>query len=419
MLKKKDHKIELQGADKFILALEKHDKHKSSTGNTCQYILEVDSEFNLKSFIKAVESNEIVHWLSGFQLAVGLKNSNHWKTNNQPKKSVKVTVYKQLYNSSVHRQKINPIKDGLFNFEVFNSEGKIRTIVFTWHHLLMDGYGAGLLIQNLITPFNIEPSLREKSKINWETLKQAVQARRFVSSSSKGNIGILPSKSSTEIKQTIRMISFSEKETKLIETNARSHGAIFGPSSYFLAATSIAVQELRKNKGLDENDLWIPVPQSSRKKGEKWPLIGNHLSFLFYRLEHKLFEDKTLLTKDITRQMMEQIKSKNGIRYNHLMNYLRPIPSSVYSRMIKGPNGDSLSSFLFTVASDNNASMKSFFGGKIINQLSIPPNTFPPGLTFAFNYFDGRLTVIVQSYEHILNLKESNTLENSLRQLLN
>ncbi len=75
--------------------------------------------------------------------------------------------------------------------------------------------------------------------------------------------------------------------------------------------------------------------------------------------------------------------------------------------------------FLRDPASDNNASMKSFFGGKIINQLSIPPNTFPPGLTFAFNYFDGRLTVIVQSYEHILNLKESTTLENNLRQLLN
>lgn len=419
MSKKKEHKIQLLGADKFILALEKHDRHKNSTGNTCQYILEVDHKFDLEAFIFAVESNEIVQWLNSFSLAKGIHNSIHWKVSNKHNQTLKVRTHKNLFNKNLNRIKLDEKSNSLLSFEVFNIDGNSRTIVLTWHHLLMDGYGAGLLIQNLISPFTIQPQTREKSKIDWDTFKQAVKAKKFVSSTSKGKIAVLPTQNSSEIKQVVKTIEFDQEETQNIEAKAKANGAIFGPSSFFLAATSLTVQKLRIAKGLENEDFWIPVPQNNRKKGEKWPITGNHLSFLFYRLKTELFNDLTILTKDINKQMLEQVKNKNGIHYNHLMNYLRPVPSSLYSRLIKGPNGNSLSSFLFTVASDNNASMETFFGGKITNQLSIPPNTFPPGLTFAYNYFDGRLTVIIQSYEHLLNEQEYAQMEKDLKRLLN
>lgn len=418
MSKKTPHKIPLLGADKFIMALERHDKHSGSTGNSCQYIMEVDSNFDEKAFTEAIENNEIVQWLSTMSLSSKMHKSNQWKTENNHKLSVELKIHNRLFDSNLDRIKFNPNIAPLFYFELFKKDINKNTIVFTWHHLLMDGYGAGLLIQNLIDPIEIQTYTRDKSSVNWSTFVKALKAKRYVSKSAKGTIGMLPAQSEGNIIQNTCILSFSNEETVQIEENAKMNGANFGPSSFFLAATSIAVNQYRSRENLPTEDFWIPVPQNNRKKGERWPILGNHISLLFYRLNKNKFTSIKELTQSIVDQMIEQIKTKNTTHYNHLMNYLRPVNSSLYSRMIKGPNGNSLSSFLFTVASDNNSEMDLFFGGKITHLLSIPPNTFPPGLTFAYNYYKGGLSIIIQSYDHIVDHNQMNLLESDLKNIL-
>ena len=92
-----------------------------------------------------------------------------------------------------------------------------------------------------------------------------------------------------------------------IEENAKMNGANFGPSSFFLAATSIAVNQYRSRENLPTEDFWIPVPQNNRKKGERWPILGNHISLLFYRLNKNKFTSIKDLTQSIVDQMIEQI----------------------------------------------------------------------------------------------------------------
>lgn len=418
MSKKAKNKIPLLGADKFILALERHDKHSGSTGNSCQYIIEVDANFDEKAFEQAIQSNEIIQWLASLSLSLNIKKPNQWTADYKSKQTIELKKHNKLFNNNLERIKFNPKLAPLFYFELYKKDESKKTIVFTWHHLLMDGYGAGLLIQNLLDPTKIQPYQRDKSAVNWSNFIKAVKAKRFVSKSAKGKIGMLQATTEENITQITSILSFSRNETTQIEENAKRNGAKFGPSSFFLAATSIAVNEYRNRENLPTEDFWIPVPQNNRKKGERWPILGNHISMLFYRLKKEKYNSLEALTQSIVDQMIVQIKEKQTNHYNHLMNYLRPVNSSIYSRMIKGPNGNSLSSFLFTVASDNNSEMKDFFGGKITNQLSIPPNTFPPGLTFAFNYFNGSLSVIIQSYKHIMDERQMKMLEKDLRNVL-
>jgi hypothetical protein len=113
--------------------------------------------------------------------------------------------------------------------------------------------------------------------------------------------------------------------------------------------------------------------------------------------------------------MTHQIKEQIPSAYSHLMNYLRIIPSVLYARMIKGPSGKSLSTFLFTVAAQHPSDLLEMFNCKVTNALSIPPNTYPPGLTFAFNRFEGKLQIVVLSYAHLFSEQEMNQLENDLR----
>ena len=98
----------------------------------------------------------------------------------------------------------------------------------------------------------------------------------------------------------------------------------------------------------------MPVPKNNRKKGEKWPIVGNHISFLFYRLKKEEFLSIKKLTKSIVDQMTLQIQMDNTINFSHLMNFLRNLKPKTYSKLIKGPNGEHLASFLFTLASIDN-----------------------------------------------------------------
>ena len=316
-------KIPLLGADKFIMALEYHDKYIGSTGNTCQYIIDIESDFNEENFIKELNKNSVIQWLSKLFLISNNKKSNYWKTLKENKSLVYIKKHKSIYNSNLSRKKININEPPLFHFDIFNKEKNKITIVLSWHHILMDEYGANLLINNLINPIQIKSTIREKSKLNFKTIIKSIKAKKNLNKTSKGKIALMALNKTNSLTQNNSIILFTEEETKKINENAKLNGDIFGTSSYLLAATSIALNKHRVRENLPIEDFWVPVPKNNRKKGEKWPIVGNHISFLFYRLKKEEFLSIKKLTKSIVDQMTLQIQMDNTINFSHLMNFLR------------------------------------------------------------------------------------------------
>ncbi len=405
----------LLGLDHFMLALEMNDTSKGTSGHTCRYILELEGQFDSEKFKQMLEENEMAQWLSSLTIS-----STYWKKK-WKHASTKKILLEELYSDEVIPKKLAKIslkkeKSPLFFFTIVR--GKKTRLIFSWHHLLMDGYGAVLFLENLLLPIKVKPTFREKSKISLSILKECIKAKKFVDITSKGTIETMENSFTKEVEQSFRFLSFTKSETEKIEKNALKNGSLFGISSYFLACSSIVVANHLTKKKENVHDFWIPVPQDTRKKGSKWPITGNHLSFLFYRIKSDFFEDKKQLTKDIHQQMLTQIKEKIPSAYAHLMNYMRIIPTSIYARMIKTPNGKSLSSFLFTVAAEHPKSISSINHCKITNAISVPPNSYPPGLTFAFNRFENRIQIVIPYYTHLFTEKEMNAIEKDLQSIL-
>src|SRR5690606_24608921 len=150
-------------------------------------------------------------------------------------------------------------------------------------------------------------------------------------------------------------------------------------------------------------NFWIPVPQDKRKKGSLWPVVGNHLSFLFYRVSSDDLNSIKTAVATFNTQMIKQIKKGIPQAYDFLISYLRRIPTPLYYYWIKGPKGKSLSSFLFTVAADHPRDLDEFEGLPIKNVISLPPSTYPPGLTFAFMKFKNRLQIAVLYYDEVVS----------------
>jgi hypothetical protein len=317
-------------------------------------------------------------------------------------------------------ERITSHEPPFLRFDLLHRSNGTTALVFSWHHLLMDGYGATLLLRQLSSKGEW-PRLqlvddRGEHILPWAQLKNATRAKFFVDRISKKPLStIAPKQASTRGYQKLKIIRFTAEETKKIDATGPLLGAQFGRSALYLGCTSRAVNQLLKDRGQRTHDLWIPVPRDQRKKGAQGPLVGNHLSFLFYRLKRDDLNSLPKTVQAINAQMVSQIKTKMFSDYDILMRYLRRTPSPLYYFWIKGPQGGSLASFLFTVSADHPDDFTSFGDHQILDSWSFPSNIYPPGLTFAFMRYRDCLHLMILYFDDVLATMELENLEQQLR----
>lgn len=416
---KQINSVPLTAADCFILALEKHDHHKGLSGNTCRYLLELDGELNVADFKNKITNNKASQYLASLSInRYGLFALPKWKSNQG--NIIEVTVHEDdsFLPDLLTNKKISAVNSPLFSFDIIRrSDGK-TALIFSWNHLIMDSYGAVLFLKQLNgSEFENEYISEEaKIKFNFSSLKNAVKAKFFLSASSKNpTSSISPKTRHAKVDQKIKVIRFTKEETAHIDLNAHKLGAKFGRSPFYLACTARSVKEILILRKSTVSNFWIPVPQNKRKRGAVGPLLGNHVSFLFYRLNSQVLESLEQAVKAINDQMVDQIRKGIPPAYDVLMRFLRRVPSGLYYQLIKGPQGGSLSGFLFTIAENHPEELLKFEGLNVSDALSFPPNIYPPGLTFAFRRFKGRLQIMVLYYKEVLSELEMVQLEKQLK----
>lgn len=416
---KQINSVPLTASDCFILALEKHDHHKGLSGNTCRYLLELEGAINVTDFKNKLTNNNASQYLAS--LSIKRKRPLailEWIST--PGNNIEITVHESdsFLPELVMKKNISSEQSPLFSFDIIKRSNGNSALVFSWNHLIMDSYGAVLFLKQLNGAGIGSEYVSDGTitKFNLSRLKEAVKAKLFLSASSKKPFsGVSPKTKYSEVNQKIKVIRFSNEETEQIDLNAPKLGAKFGRSPFYLACTARSVKEILIQRKSTVSNFWIPVPQNKRKKGAGGPLLGNHLSFLFYRLNIQVLESLEQAVKEINHQMVDQIRKGIPRAYDILMQFLKRIPSSLYYKLIKGPQGGSLSGFLFTIAEDHPKELLKFDGLNVIDALSFPPNIYPPGLTFAFMRFEGRLQIMVLYYKEVLSELEMEQLEKQLK----
>lgn len=414
--------IFLTEADCFMRALEK--KHINRTGvstNICRYLIELEGRFDAEGFRRRINSNKDLLWLASldthksfpFALPVWRKTKS---INEIP---VHILDTDDLIPSVIINRTMK-MNESHLCFDVIRRSTGSSALVFSWHHLLMDGYAAVLLLKQLANDASMPLSHlidhEPKPRLRLRELANATRAKFFVDRISKKPLSSIDPP--TEIKnrqQNIRVIRFSSEETQTLDRTGLALGAQFGRSPLYLASAARSVQSLLKKKGTTLHDFWIPVPKDQRKKGSTGPLLGNHLSFLFYRLKAGDLHSLRKTVQSINHQMVDLIRSKMARDYDLLMRFLRRTPTPLYYFWIKGPQGGSLASFLFTVAADHPNDWQQFNGHRITDAWSFPSGIYPPGLSFAFMRFGECLHVMIMYFEEVITASEIDELERNLR----
>lgn len=412
------NKLFFTGADCFILALEKHNQHQGASGNTCRYVLELDGKLDATFFKKKINQNKILQQLSSLSIhRKSLLSKARWKSNTV--KDIEVNTHESdlFLPNYILTKNFSIDESNLFSFDIINRSNGNSCLILSWHHLLMDGYGSVLFLKQIVGSNKILLSTEEeKVRFNFKNIQRAAKAKFFIDKTSKNELsGITSNVNATSVTQKIKIINFTTEETIKIEHNALKLGAKFGVSPLYLACSANTVKQILEQRNIPVKNFWIPVPQNKRKKGSQFPLLSNHISFLFYRIISKELTSLKQTVTSINNQMVNQIRAGLPKAYDVLLSLLKRIPSSLYYQLIKRPKGNSLASFLFTIAEEHPQDLLKFEGLNVINALSIPPNNFNPGLTFAFMKFNNCIQIMILSFEEILSEKEIANLETQLK----
>jgi len=143
--------VNLSTSDCFILALEKHDNPDGTSGNTCRYLLELEGKLEAMDVEYYLNHNPDVQWLSSLEIRKRTFFSiPAWKSNHSTEK-LKVDRYytDEIIPREILNKEIRPHQSPLFSFDLLHRPKGNSAIVFSWHHVLMDGYGAALFLKGV------------------------------------------------------------------------------------------------------------------------------------------------------------------------------------------------------------------------------------------------------------------------------
>ncbi len=416
--------ITLNGIDVFLLQLDAMMLKSSAYGNVCTLLLELSkpiSETELNDFVMQQSG---YRWLKQLRLnQKGLFKLPGWKHDGQVEID-KIKTYTwdgfgdlpyQSFQQQIELQNESP-----FNLLLVKScNSSACYLIASWHHAFMDAHGGEILVQ-AIGINRADTTLNWQSE--WETdlallpkAKIAQTMKKFVYEISALPLFNLYKKSTDPIRLSYKTIQFSRQQMEIIQAQAQQAGGGLLNSAYFLAVTSYALNLIRVRRGKQcQGDVLVPVPQDRRLRGAKGPVLGNQVTFLFYRIPMHVLEDKAACTQEIIRQMTELMRSNKPQDYLYMMEFLRRIPGSLYRILMKQPTSGLMGSFFYSDTGASLDELDSFSGIKINQVMHFPPNVYPPGLTFVFSRRQRSLQISIAYMQHLVSEEELETLASLL-----
>lgn len=423
-------KVYLSGADCFHLMLDINAKKHKTGNNVVRIVFYFDSEESIQPLLKNVQESPIISWFCNITLVKGsIFQKPYWKRINEGNR-IQINKHAcetdKLIPKEILNRDINLNNKCLIEFDVIHYISGKTAFVLSWHHILMDGRGSGMLIRHLNNNELVDektfsdffPAKEQKISL-LHYIKNMYEVKKFIETSSKAPIVSILQKEnkggSSDFK--IKTLHFNLTETAKIDANAKSNGSRFGANVFLISCCAHVVNSINKQRG-KTGTIWLPIPYDGRKRGGFGPIVTNCISFLFYRLPQTDLISVKDTVQSVSTQMAEQIKIEMPKKYNLLLNMMRHMPLHLYHFLVNRSGKGVVSSFLYTSAGEDIWDMNTLMNNPISDILIIPPLTFPPGLTFSFLRHNNMLKMNIVYSENTINNNELTLIELKINEIL-
>lgn len=407
-------KFALNGADYFLLQLDKIMLRTSEMRNVCTFAITLKNQLDSQAFEQSLFNNLAYQWITSLRIKKSFPFSLvQWSVDEKPiipGVSLHQLREEQDIPEILLATAINTETDSPFKIDLLQRENAGTIILITWHHSLMDAHGGESFIRYLGLPHS--PKKTEwlpEHKLELPLGKRAQIAHNmkdFLHDVSSLPLLTLYKEKVSKPVLRYKVLSFSVQQTESIHREAKRHGAGFLLSSFYLAATANAVAYIKQHRSSIDGDVLIPIPLDRRKRGSDEPIIGNQVSFLFYRIPKQKVSDLHACTAEIMAQMKNLMLSEKPDQGLIMMNFMRRVPGALYRLLIKQPTKGLMASFFFSDTGDTLSHSDQLFDNPIEAAIHYPPTMYPPGMTFVFSRFQQRLNITFGYMEDVINEDE-------------
>ncbi len=419
-------RITLNGADYFCLQLDSLMWKSCGKRNVCTFVVTLPKQLTLEELNNKLCNRPAYAWICRLRIKRALPfGLTKWKHN--PKlelPSINEYQVESRDSSLAHliSASLDITKQSAFKIDIVRITGAGSLLVFTWHHALMDARGGEMFVRYLgssVLGKQLDWIVNSDSKLPLRVQANiASDMKQFLYDTSRLPLLTLYTKSDVKPQADYRVLTFTTSQSQIITERAKQIGVGFLISAFYLAVTAYAVAQVHKQRGLLKGDVLVPVPLDRRKRGAQGSIVGNQVSFLFYRIPSLLLDDVRACTAELTNQMKNLMRTESPAHYIVMMDFLRRMPGFLYRKMLKAPTKGLMASFFYSDTGDSLQDFDVLFEQPVDSATHYPPNMYPPGLTFVFSRFRGALQLTVGYMKADLNAAEADSLLTSLSNAL-
>ena len=411
-------RLPLTGADAFLLAFNAETRRRNRASHLSQIVLRLGSGFDAERFEGALAAVARAHPIvqapirrpiglgaAEYRLdlarrAPGPRFDLHRLDRAAPAAEALPDLVVERLNA-LHGENVG----GLFHVDALRYGDGRTDLVFTWLHMLLDGWGSERFIELLeavghgADPAQV-PAADAPDAPPDVTLPAAQRERGAMAMSWQNwmtNLGKLGVRSiagpERGARQDLRIARwrFDRAQSDLIKTRASELAGFLTPMIFYLACAIRAHHAVLEARGTPSESYVVPLPVNLRPKGGEGGIFRTRVSLLWFQVEAKIVGDQAALLaalKDQRRRAIRTHQIENGVA---AMEYARFAPSRIYGSMARRTLRGELCSFFFAYTGEFCASLDRFFGAAIEDGFGVPSVPASPGSGLVFALRDGDL----------------------------
>jgi hypothetical protein len=429
-------RIRLAAGDYFMHGQDRRMRQSGLPGNVCRVALKLGPGLDTDLLRQRVAASPILDWLARVRITRSLPIPLPvWRAVAERR-----MVLREHNGQEAGGEGLDHLPTGVLGRDLHAGQGpalgldlvrradETRHFVLSWNHALMDARGAELILRHLDAGDQVKdppsigdmiaPGQRNGGLARWcRDVRLARGSVKWLNTSgSEPLFTLMPAgRGAGPCHGLTRLVPFTREETARIDERCERLNAGFRRSHFYLAASIQALHAVASGRGNKDGAYLIPVPHDTRPRGSNGPIFSNHLSILFYRIEPRQAASLSGIIEELSRQMMDQIRTRFPECCMAALGMFKPLPLDSYVSHLGKPTRGKFASFCFSDSGETCAGMTGLLGAPIQAVTHLIPTWRPPGLTVLFWRFGGQLRVWLAWVDDCLSLAEADILERRLR----
>ncbi len=431
--------IPLAGGDYFMHSQDARMRDAGLPGNICRVALRLDGGLDPEALRRRIESSPVFGWLARMHITRPWQVAPPtWRATASPRAFFQVHPPNGSHGEvlgavprEIGQREMHAARGPSLAIDLVGHSNGSQDLILSWNHALLDARGAEFILRHLYSGPAPDDSSTLESLINpdqtsfgfskwWNSLGRARLSLNWLKASGKPPLfSLMPEAAPASApKNHSRLLLFTSEEAARIDARCKSLNAAFRRSHFYLAASLRAVHEVALRRGKADSAYLLPVPHDKRRRGAKGPIFSNHLSILFYRIEAHQATNLSAVIEELTKQMMEQIRTQFPECCMAALDMFKPLPLNLYLYQLGKPSQGKFASFCFSDSGETCAGIRDVMGAKIQSVVHMVSTWRPPGLTVLFWSYAGRPCAQLSYTDDCLSPEEADLLERTLRSAL-